>query len=183
MKVYARRDEITQSAKFGLMDAYRLLSEAGGAHVSHNSGDNEWYLAHAAEIYARRQRLSQDSIDYAHAVKIDALTLLGDFLRSVPKATGAKGIGPIAVTKANRNKVPTLSESGITKKDSSTAQFLDTLEKKNPELFQEAGNNRRGISKARKLTRSQEEKRRVLANRQAKEAARAPPPASGRVFA
>ncbi|MEI6392950.1 MAG: DUF3102 domain-containing protein [Verrucomicrobiota bacterium] len=45
MRVYSRRSEIPHDAVFELTDAYRLLSDGKEktAHVSHNSGDNEWY--------------------------------------------------------------------------------------------------------------------------------------------
>jgi hypothetical protein len=49
---------------------------------------------------------------------------MGEFLKRMPKATGAKGVGPIAVPDRNRNEPATLAEIGITKKQSATAQKL-----------------------------------------------------------
>ena len=47
MTVYCRRGEIGNGCRFELTDAYKLLSEGGdkekSAHVSNNSGENEWY--------------------------------------------------------------------------------------------------------------------------------------------
>ena len=41
-------------------------------------------VAATAEIYAKRQKLSQESTDYAHDMKIEAL-------RNMPKNEGTKG--------------------------------------------------------------------------------------------
>ncbi|MBP7371670.1 MAG: hypothetical protein KA923_02440 [Opitutaceae bacterium] len=53
---------------------------------------------------------------------------MGEFLKTMPKATGAKGVGPIAVDQSDRNAQPaTLREIGITKDQSSRAQKLATI--------------------------------------------------------
>jgi phage N-6-adenine-methyltransferase len=103
-----------------------LLAEAKDANGAKRVAD----MAHAAEIYARRQRLSQDSIDYAHAVKIDAMTLLGDFLRAQPKATGSRNL---AIPERNRPKCPTLRDSNITLKESALSQKLSRLAEEKPQ--------------------------------------------------
>jgi hypothetical protein len=45
------------------------------------------------------------------------LKQLGEMLQATPKNSGAKGIGPIAVERHDRNKIvpPTLAEIGISK--------------------------------------------------------------------
>ena len=47
MTVYCRRGEIGNGCRFELTDAYRLLADGNdkekSAHVSNNSGENEWY--------------------------------------------------------------------------------------------------------------------------------------------
>lgn len=48
-------------------------------------------MARAAEVYARRQKLGDDAVKYAHAIKIEAMTLLGEFLKRAEKNKGAKG--------------------------------------------------------------------------------------------
>jgi hypothetical protein len=48
-------------------------------------------LARAAEVYARRQKLSQEAIDHATAIKVEAMTLMGEMLKAAEKNTGAKG--------------------------------------------------------------------------------------------
>src|SRR5262249_10364632 len=39
-------------------------------------------LARAAEVYARRQKLSDEHIVYATMIKVDAMTLMGEFLQA-----------------------------------------------------------------------------------------------------
>jgi hypothetical protein len=46
--------------------------------------------AKAAEVYARRQRLGEEAIGFAHQVKIEALGRLGEILGPMPKATGGE---------------------------------------------------------------------------------------------
>jgi hypothetical protein len=80
--------------------------------------------AHAAEVYAKRQKASQETIDYAHGVKVDAMTLLGEFLSRQEKQAGAPGkAGPGkgkrgAKVEPRLDAPPTLAEAGISKKES-----------------------------------------------------------------
>ncbi len=91
-------------------------------------------MAHAAEIYARRQKLSQESIDYAHGVKVDAMTLLGEFLERTPKNIGANGSRFTGDKREPvKDKTPTLADNGISKKESSLSQKLFKLSKSEPE--------------------------------------------------
>jgi hypothetical protein len=89
-----------------LSGALALLAQAKDATDAKQVADVAW----AAEVYANRQRLSEDAIAYATAVKVDALTLMGEFLATAPKHPGARGVGPIAVPRGNRNPPPTLKE-------------------------------------------------------------------------
>ena len=57
-------------------------------------------------------------------IRLRAERKLGELLRDAPKATGAMGVGPIAVPKWNRNDIPTLSPQGIDKKLSARAQKM-----------------------------------------------------------
>jgi hypothetical protein len=84
-------------------------------------------VAHAAEVYAKRQKLGEEAVNYAYSIKIEALKKLGEILRDTPRNEGAKGIGPIAVTDGNRNQNPTLADLGLSKKESSIAQKLASL--------------------------------------------------------
>jgi hypothetical protein len=97
-----------------LDQARMLLAEARDAGDAKKVAD----LARAAEVYARRQKLSEEAIDYAHAVKIDALTLMGELLEQAPKNRGTAGNGsPHRIGGLENNppktKPPTLAEQGI----------------------------------------------------------------------
>lgn len=97
-------------------------------------------MAHAAAIYAKRQKLSQDAIDYANSVKIDAMRLMGEFLALAEKNKGSAGQGrpKIGGTKTvpPKNEQPTLAEAHITKNESSLCQKLAKLAKDEPEQFE-----------------------------------------------
>lgn len=103
--------------------AHQALAEAVSVSQTKTIID----VAHAAEIYAKRQHLSESAINQATSVKVEAMRKLGEILQATPKATGAKGIGPIAVPKGNRNTNPTLDELGLSKKESAVAQKLASL--------------------------------------------------------
>jgi hypothetical protein len=49
---------------------------------------------------------------------LEAERRMGEILAKTPRAKGAKGIGPIAVTTRNHNDPPTLADIGITKRES-----------------------------------------------------------------
>ena len=49
---------------------------------------------------------------------------MGELLAEMPKATGAKGIGPIAVAESNHNTPPTLADLGIEKTEAHRAQTI-----------------------------------------------------------
>jgi hypothetical protein len=102
-------------------------------------------VARAAEIYAKRQHLSESAIHQATSVKVEAMRKLGEILQTTPKATGAKGIGPIAVPKGNRNKTPTLEDLGLSKKESAVAQKLASL---SDEAFEQVRSGSVTIAKA-----------------------------------
>jgi N6-adenosine-specific RNA methylase IME4 len=82
-------------------------------------------VAAAQQVFAARQKLGEDVIGYAHQLKIHALGRLGELLRELPKATGAKGIGKSAVGQVDRT--PTLADLGISKTTSAVAQQLAAL--------------------------------------------------------
>jgi site-specific DNA-methyltransferase (adenine-specific) len=108
-----------------LDSANRALSEAKTIQDTKKIVD----IAHAAEIYAKRQKLGDEAISYALAIKVRALAHLGALLKDTPKNEGAKGILPI--TGSHRvpvmDSTPTLAQRGISKKISSIAQKLASL--------------------------------------------------------
>src|SRR5262245_58733996 len=96
----------------------------GGAEAHATDAKTVADLARAAEVYARQQKLSQEAINYAVTVKIDAQTLMGEFLKKAPKNAGARGKpgpgrGKNGVPKLNpvldSPSTPTLADLGITK--------------------------------------------------------------------
>lgn len=122
-------------------------TDAKSAQKVHN-------MAHAAEIYARRQKLSDESIAFAHQVKIDALRRMGEYLRQAPKNKGAKGNpggrGNKNVRCQNGTTQPeTYAEAGIDKKTAATSQFLDTVAEQSPELFEQVREGTLSLPKAK----------------------------------
>lgn len=85
--------------------------------------------AAAASHYAKRQKMSAETIQYAEWLRLDAERKLGEIIRDTPKATGAAGIGKSdsAVPEKYRTQPPTLAKLGIDKKTSSRAQQLAAL--------------------------------------------------------
>jgi len=81
-------------------------------------------MAHAAQIYARRQQLGEEAMAYALAIKIEALRKLGEMLASTPKAK--PGTKP-EFARAERANSPTLAELGISTDTSSIAQKLAAM--------------------------------------------------------
>jgi hypothetical protein len=85
-------------------------------------------IACAAEIYAKRQQLSEDAITYAGAIKIEALRQLGGLLKETPKNKGLKGsIVTGSKQEPVRDHTPTLAALGLDKKVSMIAQQLADL--------------------------------------------------------
>lgn len=63
-------------------------------------------------------------IEMATEIRVRAERKAGEMLAAMPKATGAKGVGPIAVPQGYRNGSQTLAELGVTKKQSARWQKL-----------------------------------------------------------
>lgn len=103
-------------------------------------------MSTAAKVYAQRQKLGRESIDYAHGVVADAERLLGQFLKAAPKNTGAMGIGKSAVPRGHH----TLKDSGLSKKESSKAQFVADLADKKPEKFGQYAANQVSLTELRR---------------------------------
>lgn len=82
-------------------------------------------VAHAAEIYAKRQHLGEEAMGIAASIKVEALRKLGEMLQVAPRAKGEIFRG----TKKEPRGIdaPTLEELGLTKKESAVAQKLAAL--------------------------------------------------------
>ena len=84
-------------------------------------------IAISAEVYARRQKLGEEAIEFARSIKVEALRQLGGMLKRTPRNTGAAGRGK-AKAKRGTLGVPridepeTLAEIGLDKKTSKMAQ-------------------------------------------------------------
>lgn len=101
--------------------------------------------AERAAVYAR-QANDSDLIKYATEIRVRAQRRAGEMLAQTEKATGAKGIGPIAVPFGYRNQpVPaTLEEIGVTKKQSSNWQALASMTEEHFEATVEAAKDTAG---------------------------------------
>lgn len=87
-------------------------------------------MAAAAKVYAQQQKLGDDAIGYAHAVKYEALRRLGELLAVMEKAKGTRGQGRPRIGGPEREppiSAPTLAELGLDKKVSAAAQQLAML--------------------------------------------------------
>lgn len=98
--------------------------------------------AERAAVYAR-QANDSDLIKYATEIRVRAQRRAGEMLAQTPKATGAAGIGPIAVEATDRN-TPTLAEMGITKDQSSNWQALASMTEEHFEATVEAAKDTAG---------------------------------------
>ena len=78
--------------------------------------------AAAAELYARRQKLSDDCVGEAHGLKIESLAKLGVMLRRMPKHLGGR---PLKT--GSKVEPVTLADLGIDKKISMIAQQIASL--------------------------------------------------------
>jgi hypothetical protein len=108
-------------------------------------------MASAAEVYACRQHYSEEVIRYAHTIKVDALTLMGEFLKGLQKATG----GDAQRTRFHKGTESpiTLAESGISKKESMIAQALAEIREVDPELHEQVRTGAMSPEAARRTIR------------------------------
>jgi DNA modification methylase len=134
--------------------ARRLLAEARDVGQAKRVAD----VARAVEIYAKRQKLSEEAITYATNVRVDAMTLMGEFLRSAPKNKGAKGNpggrgAKIVQSPSGTTQAPTLAEAGISKKESSDAQALADLKENEAILYEDVRSGKMSVPRARSAAR------------------------------
>lgn len=81
-----------------------------------------------AETYRKAKRAAEQAVDSATALRVDALALMGEFLKATEKNQGASAGGKKESSRGAflepRDSTPTLAQVGITKKESSDAQAL-----------------------------------------------------------
>lgn len=125
-----------------LSDATRLLAEVRSAADAKKLAN----MAAAAEYYARKAKLGEEAIAYAHTIKIDAMKLLGGYLEVEVQHQGGRPTE--TVTDGNRS----LPE-GISKRESMNAQLLHTIATEAPELYEEVRNGSKSITAVRRVVR------------------------------
>lgn len=109
--------------------ARKLLAEAKTIQDTKKIVD----LAHSAEIFARRQKLGAEAVQYATEIKLEALRQLGQMLQSTPRATGTRGqlVGRDSSgghkTVPPESEIPSYSDLGLDKRTSKLAQDVAAL--------------------------------------------------------
>jgi hypothetical protein len=125
----------------------KILMQLGTAHhalaAARSIGDFKKIadVAAAAEMYARRVKLSQESVDFALEIRLRAERGLGEVLARTPKHKGRLKRGS-AVPEGNHGEPSTLAELGITKQFSSQAQKLAAVPSKTFEAKIASGERR-----------------------------------------
>jgi DNA methylase len=141
--------------------AVAMLAEAKDAQQAKKVVD----LARAAEVFAKRQKLGDDAIREATAIKIDALTLMGEFIREAKekaaKAGMGKHAGPGRGHKGKQNaktefcfSIP--KEVGL--KGSSDSQALVDLKKTAPEIHEKVRSGEIPVSAAVREVKRQKQR-------------------------
>jgi len=76
-------------------------------------------------VYARRQKLGAEAVEYATAIKVEALRQLGVMLKETERATG----GDAQRTRFNKSteSPPTYADIGLDKKTAALAQRIADL--------------------------------------------------------
>ena len=142
--------------------ARALLAEARDATDAKKVAD----LARAAEIYAKRQKLSEEAIASATAIKIEAMALMGEMLKTAEKNTGTAGAGRPKLGGSQKeppkDAPPTLADSGITKKESMHAQALAKVKESNPELYEKVRTGKASVAAAHVEARRQEKREELI---------------------
>lgn len=84
-------------------------------------------MASAAQVYARKAKLGEEAIAYAHEIKIEALRLLGEMLQATERAKGGQPYQKSTGSTQEPVDAPTLSDLHLSKKESSVAQRIAPL--------------------------------------------------------
>lgn len=143
-----------------------LLAQARDAPEAKRVAD----MARAAEVYARRQNLSEETIRYAVGVKVDALARMGDFLKAAPKATASGSNQHQRQERSSKGTAPLTQEELLGKGGKKTAviaQALADLRDQDGEKYQKVWAAQLTIKGACKQ---------VQVNRQADAIRKEPPP-------
>jgi DNA modification methylase len=130
-----------------LTQATRMLAEVRDAKDAKKLMD----LAAAAKHYATKACLGKKSIDYAHAIMIDAEVLFAQYWQPAPKATGGQPYQKKS-TGTGREPVgtPTLASLGMTKKRAARGAVLRRVAAELPEVFAAVRDNIKEMSFAKR---------------------------------
>ena len=110
-------------------------------------------MAHAAEIYARRQQLGEEAIAYAHSIKYEALHKLGGIIEITPKATGGEPYKAKSTGGLNPPvEIPSLLSMGINKDLAKLARRLSGLP---AEVFEQVRDRTKSLTAALSALRKQ----------------------------
>jgi len=131
-----------------MSEASRMLVEASTIQQAKELKD----LALTAADWARRKGMGDEAIQYAKSYAVRAERKMGEMLAATERAKGTAGLGRPslggAVVLPPKDDIPpTLAELGVTKRESSEAQFLATLP---DEQFEEIAVGKRTVSDVRK---------------------------------
>lgn len=115
-----------------MSNASKAIAKAGTVGEAKAIGDR----AAAIRLFAKKQNWAIEERGEISAIEIRAVARMGELLRETPKNKGAKGS---KVTGSKREPVtdstPTLALSGISKKQSSQAQKIASLPKRDVEKY------------------------------------------------
>lgn len=119
-----------------LEPAIKLLRQVTDAPSAKRVAD----MAVAAQVYAKRQKLGDEAIASAHRIRVDAMTMLGEFLRRAPKDKGAigkagPGRGKRGAKSEPRLRGENLAGTDIPRKEAAMAQKLCVMAENDPERY------------------------------------------------
>jgi N6-adenosine-specific RNA methylase IME4 len=122
-----------------LAGATRMLAEVRSAQ----DAKKLMSMAEAAEYYARKAKLGEEAIAYAHTIRIDAMQLLGGYLAKEVRHEGGR---PEKTVTIDNRFLP----EGISKRESMNAQFLHAVATEAPKLFQEVRSGDKSVTAVRR---------------------------------
>jgi site-specific DNA-methyltransferase (adenine-specific) len=131
------------NALLKLDKATQMLAEVRSATEAKKVMD----MAGAAKHFAQKFKLGEEAITHAHGIKIAAQTMLGRYLREMPKAKGGR---PCKTPPVDGGVFTTLDELGLTYNDSSDAQFLSALQEIAPDKHSFIEKNEKSIADVRR---------------------------------
>lgn len=134
-----------------MTNASKMLAEATTIQKSKELKD----LALTAADWAKRKGMGDETIRYCMSYAFEAERRMGELLKSTERNKGANGILSITSTKRVpvMDDTPTLADLGITKKESSAAQFLAGLP---DETFDKIASGETTVNKATKEVKSRQ---------------------------